>query len=246
MMRSLARACLVLLTLTLVPILARPMVSAERRQAVHAVEASFVARVEHIVDGDTFDVRRSDGTLTGIRVEGVDCPERGKPFSSVASKFTRTMVFDQDVRVTPKETDRYGRLVARVRVGERDLSEALVEAGLAWQFRRYSDDPRLAALEQAARETKRGLWQLGVDPRVARDAARQPLVAGPHTSAAAIELHGNVNSRLYHRASCRNFGCKNCTRVFSSEQAAQTAGFMPAKNATTEDSQTVHASDACK
>ncbi|WP_157898941.1 thermonuclease family protein [Luteitalea pratensis] len=182
------------------------------------------------MDGDTIDVRRSDGTLIRIRVHGIDCPERGKPFSNVARNFTRSMVFGQDIRVTPRDTDRYGRLVAQVRVGERDLSEALVEAGLAWQFRRYSDDARLASLEQAAREAKRSLWQLGGDPHGVRDTVRRPLVADPDASAEAVELHGNVNSRLYHRPSCRNYSCKNCTRVFSSEQAAEASGFKAAKD----------------
>ena len=151
---------------------ASPVLLAQRSQATHAAEVTFAARVEHVVDGDTIDVRRGDGARVRIRVHGFDCPERGKPFSNVARNFTRSMVFAQDVRVTARDTDRYGRLVGQVRVGNRDLGEALVEAGLAWQFRRYSDDPRLASLERAARQAKRGLWQLGGDPHAARDAFR--------------------------------------------------------------------------
>lgn len=229
-MRSSLGRCLVLLMLSAGLICAPSTLLAERRQAAHAVEAPFAARVEHVVDGDTIDVRRGNGVVLRIRVHGIDCPERGKPFSNVARNFTRSMVFGQQVRISPIDTDRYGRLVAHVRSGERDLAQALVEAGLAWQFRRYSDDPRLASLERQAREARRGLWQLGVDPHGSRDVAPRPLVTGQGTSADAVQLHGNVKSRLYHRPSCRNYGCQNCTRVFSSEQAAQAAGFTAVKD----------------
>jgi methylphosphotriester-DNA--protein-cysteine methyltransferase len=47
-------------------------------------------------------------------------------------------------------------------------------------------------------------------------------------TAASTELHGNVKSRVYHRSSCRNYTCQNCTRVFQSEAEAKAAGFRPA------------------
>ncbi|MEE8369267.1 MAG: thermonuclease family protein, partial [Dehalococcoidia bacterium] len=40
------------------------------------------------------------------------------------------------------DTDRYGRLVARVYVGTNDVNLELVRAGFAWHYRQYSDDPR--------------------------------------------------------------------------------------------------------
>ena len=46
--------------------------------------------------------------------------------------------------VTVKDVERYGRFVSRVSVGGEDLSLALVAAGLAWHYVRYSDDVALA------------------------------------------------------------------------------------------------------
>ena len=132
----------------------------QREQAV-ADAATFGARVVNIVDGDTVDVRRGDGAVVRVRVHGIDAPERGRPFSLVATRFTRSMVFDQDVRISVRDHDKYGRLVGRVLVGDQNLGEELVSAGLAWQFCRYSDDPRLAELERAARQARRGIWQYG-------------------------------------------------------------------------------------
>lgn len=194
------------------------------------VATTFDAWVEHVVDGDTIDVRRTDGTVSRVRVHGIDCPERGRPFANVARNFTRSMVFRQAVRVSVRDTDRYGRLVADVRVGTRDLGQALVEAGLAWQFRRFSDDPRLAALEQGAREARRGLWQLNGESGTSIDASRELERSGSQSSPLSADVRGNVKSRLYHLPSCPNYSCKSCIRVFANEEAAKASGFKPAKD----------------
>jgi hypothetical protein len=41
--------------------------------------------------------------------------------------------------------------------------------------------------------------------------------------------HGNVQSRIYHRQSCRYFDCKACTVVFKSKEEAEKAGYRPCK-----------------
>jgi micrococcal nuclease len=197
---------------------------------VAAAAPSFDARVEHVVDGDTLDVRRSDGRVIRVRVHGIDCPERGEPFATVARNFTRSMVFRQFVRVASRDTDRYGRLVADVRVGARDLGQSLVEAGLAWQYRRYSDDPHLAELERRAREARRGLWQLEGVSGGLDDTRRKPQRLDIEGSSLSGEVRGNVASRLYHLPSCPNYSCRNCIRVFRNEQEARASGFQPAKD----------------
>ena len=60
----------------------------------------------------------------------------------------------------PIDRDGYGRTVARVSVGELDVNAELVRAGAAWVYRRYTDDPKLLALESEARAAHRGLWGL--------------------------------------------------------------------------------------
>jgi micrococcal nuclease len=134
-------------------------IAAQGPPAPRVHDRAFEARVVKVVDGDTVDVRRSDGGITRIRIHGIDCPENGRPFAAVARRFTRTLVFDRDVLVAPVDRDRYGRTVARIRVDGNDVSESLIQAGLAWHFRRYSHDPRLDALEREAREAGRGIWR---------------------------------------------------------------------------------------
>ena len=55
-------------------------------------------------------------------------------------------------------TDKYGRTLGIVVVGDVDANAKLVEDGWAWHFKKYSSDEQLAKLEEAARTAKRGLW----------------------------------------------------------------------------------------
>jgi len=47
-----------------------------------------------------------------------------------------------------------------VKADGRDLSLELVKAGMAWHYRKYSDDPVLAAAEKKARAARLGLWSM--------------------------------------------------------------------------------------
>lgn len=122
----------------------------------------FSGKVVGVADGDTVSVLR-DGRAVRVRLEGIDCPEKGQDFSQRAKQFTSDLTFGKEVTVDVRDLDRYGRLVARVFVGGEDVSVALVEAGLAWHFTKYSRDPELARAELAGRMAKRGLWALA-DP----------------------------------------------------------------------------------
>lgn len=201
--------------------------------------------VTHVADGDTLDVSGGGRTLT-VRLEGIDAPEGGQPFSDEARRHLRVLAFSQRVTVLVKDTDRYGRLVARVLVGAdergrggKDASEEMLRAGLAWHFRRYSSDPRLTQLEAAARARRAGLF---ADPAAVppwtwrRRRAAQPGTSNhtppralpPGASAAAPgPYHGNVSSGVYHARPCRDYDCRHCTRVFATRQEAESAGFRP-------------------
>lgn len=221
-------------------------------QPSSTVGATFTATVVHVADGDTIDVRvASTGERVRIRVHGIDAPERGEAFSQVALRFTRATVFSRTVSVQGRDVDAYGRLVARVRVDDTDLSEALARAGLACHYRRYSDDPALERAEGEARAAGRGFWARGASqPRcVARERQRAmtggaaattpepapglapaPLrsLTSPATPAYDGRVVGNVRSRVYHAPSCSNATCRNCTQPFATPADAQAAGYRPA------------------
>jgi len=199
--------------------------------------------VTHVADGDTLDVSAGGRTYT-VRLEGIDAPEGGQAFSQQARQHLRVLAFSQPATVVVQTTDVYERLVARVIVGGRDLSEEMLRAGLAWHFLRYSSDKRLQALEQQARQQRIGLWadRSAVAPwdyrnsrnRSAQPTGRPPAPASPSArssapspSPAAGPFHGNVSSRVYHAPGCRDYNCRHCTEVFATRQAAEAARYRP-------------------
>jgi hypothetical protein len=68
------------------------------------------------------------------------------------------MVAGRPVSVDERDVDRYGRVVARLTVDGADVGEEMLRQGHAWHFRRYSDDARLAELEEEARAARVGIW----------------------------------------------------------------------------------------
>ena len=121
------------------------------------VGETFVTTVVRVADGDTLTVLHGDEQVR-IRLAGIDTPETDQPFGTEAETFTATQVAGREAHVHVVDVDRYGRFVSRVTIAANDLSVALVKAGLAWHYRRYSDDPELDGAEDEARFAKRGLW----------------------------------------------------------------------------------------
>jgi endonuclease YncB( thermonuclease family) len=215
--------------------------------AAALVGRSFDGRVVLVADGDTLElVPAGESHPVRVRLEGVDAPEVNEAFGRDATMYTRRLLDQRRVRVEGRDVDSYGRLVARVSVAGRDASRALLEAGLACHFTRFANDPVLAAAERQARSSKQGFWLptaekpqcTGLAPR-AGPVVRGPAgrAAPPSGSGATVSsekvssekaFRGNVNSRLFHAASCPNANCRNCTRFFSTEAEARAAGFTPA------------------
>ncbi len=54
--------------------------------------------------------------------------------------------------------DRYGRIEGRVYVDGVDVNRELVAGGVAWVYRKYSNDADLLELEADARQKGLGLW----------------------------------------------------------------------------------------
>lgn len=118
---------------------------------------AWLASPVRVIDGDTFVVE-SGGVKTIIRLYGVDSPEISQSFGYAAKEFTAAFMDVKKVRIETVGRDRYGRAVAWVYSGSQCLNMDLVKAGLAWHYKKYSDDIDIANLETEARLAKRGLW----------------------------------------------------------------------------------------
>lgn len=121
-------------------------------------------RVVAVVDGDTIEVVDASNTLTRIRIRGIDAPEKAQAFGSASKQQMSSLVFNRDVRVFWQEKDRYGRTLGRVDVDGHDVGLQMVQAGMAWHFKRYENsqppEERIvyANAELEARQSKTGLW----------------------------------------------------------------------------------------
>ncbi len=117
------------------------------------------AVVLKVVDGDTLHLA-IDGKRTKVRLHGIDTPERDQPHGSKATAALLNLVYNRDISVKKRDTDRYGRLVAIIYADGENVNTALVRDGHAWWYRRYAQlSVPLAWAEFEARNNDRGLWQ---------------------------------------------------------------------------------------
>jgi len=93
-----------------------------------------------------------------VRLAGIDAPERDQPFGQRRRQSLSELAFGQPATVMVQKTDEYGRTVGTVTVGGVNVEAEQVRRGLAWVYRKYSDDARRLALEAEAKAARRGLW----------------------------------------------------------------------------------------
>lgn len=121
----------------------------------------FSAQVTRVIDGDTLEVMHQ-GKRVRVRLWGIDTPEWQQEFSHEAKAFTRHRIQGRRVELLSKTWDKYGRLVAMVKVGGSSLNEELLREGLAWVHVYYCRESICRGwrrLEKEARTARRGLWQ---------------------------------------------------------------------------------------
>jgi len=113
-----------------------------------------------VSDGDTIKVMRAHKEVK-VRLYGIDCPEKGQPFTRKAKQFTSDMVFGKIVEVHRMDTDRYGRTVALVAVDKQLLNEELVKTGYAWVYDYHYHEvicESWKSFQLRAKFSKKGIW----------------------------------------------------------------------------------------
>ncbi|HWW46524.1 MAG TPA: thermonuclease family protein [Xanthobacteraceae bacterium] len=118
-----------------------------------------------VIDGDTIAV---EGAEARIRLDAIDAPESSQPCFDEAGKrylcgaraaeaLAEMIGRNGRVSCTPKERDKYGRIVAVCRTGTIELNREMIRRGWAVEYTKYSDG-RYAKDEAEAMAGRRGLW----------------------------------------------------------------------------------------
>ena len=119
-----------------------------------------ISGVPRVVDGDTI-VFNDDR----VRLHGIDAPESkqqcligGENYEcgKNATVGLRKFIGDEIVTCVSSKKDRYQRLIAVCTLGGIDINAAIVEAGWAVAYRRYSKD--YVHAETQAEEAGVGIW----------------------------------------------------------------------------------------
>jgi endonuclease YncB( thermonuclease family) len=131
-----------------------------------ALAAELRGEVVGISDGDTLTLPTKDKRQVRVRLAEIDAPESRQPWGSRAQQALSALVFRQAVVVTVQDTDRYGRTVGTVWVGGRSANAEMIQQGQAWVYPQYLRDRSLLALEEEAKQARRGLWALPEAERV--------------------------------------------------------------------------------
>ena len=159
----------------LVLFLCAGMLAAQSRQIDNGTAAV-------VYDGDTIKVRFDSGSERRVRLIGIDTPEiANTPAETqlealLAKRFTFHHLFRKRVQLgyDSEMEDKYGRLLAYVRIEGRLFNEFILKEGFARVFLKFPfamKDSFIRAQEEA-RQKKKGFWQEKPYPLISHRDAR--------------------------------------------------------------------------
>lgn len=213
--------------------------------------------ITRVIDGDTVEL--ADGRK--VRYIGIDAPEMSKRdcFAAESKAANELLVLNRRARLERDitDTDRFGRLLRYVYVGDTFVNLQLLADGFA-QLLTYPPDVRyneqLRAATAEARQAKRGLWSgcsASPEPAVLPN-PRQPApsedsinlydraqsFSGGELPPAGCTIKGNINAKgekIYHLPGCGSYKKTTIDETrgeqwFCSEADASAAGWRKAGN----------------
>jgi micrococcal nuclease len=215
--------------------------------------------VTKVIDGDTIRIQ----TGQTVRLIGIDTPEitRIECFGKEASLKLSDLILDKQVRLEKdvSETDRYGRILRYVWLGDELINETLVKQGFARSYRYPPDtkyQERFDIAQTFAQLNRLGLWQsCMVSPTPLSNSQPNPTQVlfvndsnpsnttesiGNNSSAISnsdCQIKGNISStgKIFHMPGCGSYEKTVIDesageRYFCTEAEAVSAGWRKAKN----------------
>jgi endonuclease YncB( thermonuclease family) len=121
-----------------------------------AVALEITDKVVRVLDGDTIEVLHNT-RAERIRLNGIDCPEKGQAYGKRAKHAASKLVFGKEVALQTHGRDKYGRTIADVLFSNgTNVNHMLVKDGWCWWHRKYAlGDTVLEGLEKEHERTKK-------------------------------------------------------------------------------------------
>jgi len=168
-------------------------------------QADIEGTVVRIFDGDTVEIKDASDNLYRIRLEGIDAPERTQAFSARSREALADLVFSRKVKAVTSGVDTYGRHLAHLYIDGTWVNREMVRRGMAWHYKYFNKDTRLANSEIYARNNQLGLWAdpAPVPPWVFRQQQKQEKNRTENGETGSYWL--NTSSGVRHNSSCRHF-----------------------------------------
>ena len=126
--------------------------------------ADLRGRVVAVSDGDTVTVLDAERHQYKVRLAGIDAPEKAQAFGQASKISLSDQIFGREVAVSWEKKDRYGRIIGKISVDQRDVCLEQIRRGMAWHYKQYARDQApddrgaYAEAEVAARAARAGLW----------------------------------------------------------------------------------------
>ncbi|MDO8466588.1 MAG: thermonuclease family protein [bacterium] len=200
--------------------------------------------VTRVIDGDTIEIEGGQR----VRYIGIDTPETVDPrkpvqcFGKEASVRNKELVEGKRIRLEKDitDTDRYGRLLRYVYVGDDFINLKLVSGGFASSYTYPPDvkhQSQFIEAQRVARDNNLGLW--GSCPIQTTPPASQPTTPTPVApSGSSCTIKGNISStgeKIFHVEGCGSYSKTQIDEArgeqwFCSEADAVSAGWRKAKN----------------
>ncbi|MBK5281712.1 MAG: thermonuclease family protein [Nitrospiraceae bacterium] len=100
--------------------------------------ADFSGPVVAVLDGDTLEVLNGHHAER-IRLQGIDCPEKGQAFGQRAKQAASELVFGKKVTIQMHGYDKYKRTLGDVFLSDgTHVNHVLVENGWCWWYSKYA------------------------------------------------------------------------------------------------------------
>ncbi len=118
---------------------------------------TLTGRVVGVSDGDTLTLL-VDRKQYKIRLAQIDAPEKNQPFGQRSRQSLAELAYGRTVDAEVATEDKYGRLVAIIRIDGQNANQEQVRRGMAWVYVHYAHSADMLVSERQARDAQRGLW----------------------------------------------------------------------------------------